>query len=109
MRGSKAIQLIKGIFFILIVRGVSNAFDLTTVAEIFDTVLEWGFRAIMVIFQPELRRAREQLGRGSLLRSSSNTAGADYEKMREAIVKSIRYMTKMRIGALIVFEKETGL
>lgn len=109
MRGTKAIQLIKGIFFILIGRGISNAFDLTTTTEIFDTVLEWGFLAIIVIFQPELRRALEQLGRGSLFRSSSNTAGADYEKMREAIVKSIRYMAKRRIGALIVFEKETGL
>ena len=43
MRGTKAIQLIKGIFFILIGRGISNAFDLTTTTEIFDTVLEWGF------------------------------------------------------------------
>lgn len=109
MRGTKAIQLIKGIFLILVGRAVSNFFDLTTTTELFDTVLEWGFLAIIVIFQPELRRALEQLGRGSLFKGTPAAAGADYDQMREAIIKSVRYMAKRRIGALIVFEKGTGL
>ena len=50
MRGTKAIQLIKGIFFILIGRGISNAFDLTTTTEIFDTVLEWRFICYFFFF-----------------------------------------------------------
>ncbi len=109
MKGTKAIQLIKGIFFILIGRAISNFFDLATTTQMFDTVLEWGFLAIIVIFQPELRRALEQLGRGSLFRTSTAGGTAEHDKMREAMVKSIRYMAKRRIGALIVFEKETGL
>lgn len=109
MKGTKAIQLIKGIFFILIGRAISNFFDLATTTQMFDTVLEWGFLAIIVIFQPELRRALEQLGRGSLFRTSTTSSTAEHDKMREAMVKSIRYMAKRRIGALIVFEKETGL
>ena len=90
MRGTKAIQLIKGIFLILVGRAVSNFFDLTTTTELFDTVLEWGFLAIIVIFQPELRRALEQLGRGSLFKGTPAAAGADYDQMREAIIKSVR-------------------
>lgn len=109
MKGTKAIQLIKGIFFILIGRAVSNFFDLATTTQMFDTVLEWGFLAIIVIFQPELRRALEQLGRGSLFRTSNTGSSTEHDKMREAMQKSIRYMAKRRIGALIVFEKETGL
>lgn len=110
MKGTKAIQLIKGIFFILIGRAISNFFDLATTTQMFDTVLEWGFLAIIVIFQPELRRALEQLGRGSLFRTSSAATSSDeHARMREAMVKSIRYMAKRRIGGLIVFEKETGL
>ena len=109
MKGTKAIQLIKGIYFILIGRAISNFFDLATTTQMFDTVLEWGFLAIIVIFQPELRRALEQLGRGSLFRTSGTASSSEHDKMREAMVKSIRYMAKRRIGALIVFEKETGL
>ncbi len=110
MKGTKAIQLIKGIFFILIGRSISNYFDLTTTTQMFDTVLEWGFLAIIVIFQPELRRALEQLGRGSLFRTNGNgSSTSEHDKLREAMVKSVRYMAKRRIGALIVFERETGL
>ncbi|MFC3420397.1 diadenylate cyclase CdaA [Salinicoccus hispanicus] len=110
MKGTKAIQLIKGIFLILIGRSISNFFDLTTTTQMFDTVLEWGFLAIIVIFQPEVRRALEQLGRGSLFRTNgSSSSTTEKDKLREAMIKSIRYMAKRRIGALIVFEKETGL
>lgn len=109
LRGTKAIQLIKGIIFILVGRALSNFFNLATTTQIFDTVLEWGFLAIIVIFQPEFRRALEQLGRGSLFRSNSPNVAAEHDKLREAMIKSIRYMAKRRIGALIVFEKDTGL
>ncbi|MFA7745712.1 diadenylate cyclase CdaA [Salinicoccus roseus] len=110
MKGTKAIQLIKGIFLILIGRSISNFVDLTTTTQMFDTVLEWGFLAIIVIFQPELRRALEQLGRGSLFRTNGSASSTtEQDKLREAMVKSVRYLAKRRIGALIVFEKETGL
>lgn len=109
MRGTKAIQLIKGIFLILIGRLVSNFFNLTATTAIFDTVLEWGFLAIIVIFQPELRRALEQLGRGSLFKGSSSTTKVTTEKLHKDVLRAVQYMAKRRIGALIVFEKETGL
>lgn len=109
IKGTKAVQLIKGIFFIIIGRAVSNFFDLTTTTQLFDMVLQWGFLAVIVIFQPELRRALEQLGRGSLFRSSSGNDVSEHEKMRQDMVTAVRYMAKRRIGALIVLEKETGL
>lgn len=71
IKGTKAIQLLKGILFILIGKYVSQLLGLTTTTRLFDFVLEWGFLAVIVIFQPELRRALEQLGRGSLFKRSS--------------------------------------
>ena len=75
----------------------------------FDIVIQWGVLALIVIFQPEIRRALEQLGRGSFLKRYTNTYSRDEEKLIQAVSKAVQYMAKRRIGALIVFEKETGL
>lgn len=109
IKGTKAIQLLKGIFFIVIGRLVSDLLDLTTTTRLFDFVLEWGFLAVIVIFQPELRRALEQLGRGSLFKRNASNLKVDRKKLTDDMVKSVQYMAKRRIGALIVIEKETGL
>lgn len=109
IKGTKAIQLLKGIFFILIGRTLSNQLDLTTTTKMFDMVMEWGFLAIIVIFQPELRRALEQLGRGSLFKRNAANMKVNQVKLTDAMVKSVQYMAKRKIGALIVFEKDTGL
>ncbi|AQL56779.1 diadenylate cyclase CdaA [Abyssicoccus albus] len=109
VRGTKAIQLLKGILFILIGKVVSDILNLTTTTSIFNTLLEWGFLVIIILFQPEIRRALEQLGRGSLFRSSNVNKSTERETLVEEMMKSIKYMAKRRIGALIVFEKETGL
>ncbi len=109
IKGTKAVQLIKGIFFILIGRALSDFFDLTTTTQLFDMVLQWGFLAIIVIFQPELRRALEQLGRGGFFKKSTQTVQEEFEKNRADMIKAVQYMAKRRIGALIVFERETGL
>ncbi|MDS8743062.1 TIGR00159 family protein, partial [Streptococcus pneumoniae] len=72
-------------------------------------VLEWGFLAIIIIFQPELRRALEQLGRGKLFSSSTLNEESERNRLIEAMSKSVSYMAKRRIGALISIERETGL
>ncbi|KAF6509280.1 hypothetical protein GS8_3332 [Geobacillus stearothermophilus] len=109
IRGTKAIQLLKGIFLIILVRFVSNYLGLTTLQWLMDQAIIWGFLAIIIIFQPELRRALEQLGRGRLF--TRNMVNEDEERMRmvEAIVKATEYMAKRRIGALISIERETGM
>ena len=66
IKGTKAVQLLKGIFVIIIVRGLSSIFGLNTLGWMMEQALTWGFLAIIIIFQPELRRALEQLGRGRL-------------------------------------------
>ena len=67
-KGTKAIQLLKGIVVIVIGQQVSKMLNLTATSRLFDLVIQWGVLALIVIFQPEIRRALEQLGRGSLFR-----------------------------------------
>src|SRR5690242_14801658 len=64
VRGTKAVQLLKGITVIVVVRMLSQYLGLSTLQWIMDQALTWGFLAIIIIFQPEMRRALEQLGRG---------------------------------------------
>ncbi len=66
IKGTKAVQLLKGIFVLIIARVLTEFFGLNTLLWMMDQVLPFGFLAIIIIFQPELRRALEQLGRGRL-------------------------------------------
>uniref|UniRef100_C5D3W1 Diadenylate cyclase n=1 Tax=Geobacillus sp. (strain WCH70) TaxID=471223 RepID=C5D3W1_GEOSW len=109
IRGTKAVQLLKGIILIILVHIVSNFLGLNTLQWLMDRAITWGFLAIIIIFQPELRRALEQIGRGKLFSRSSSNEDEEQVKMVEAIIKATEYMAKRRIGALISIERETGM
>ncbi|USK80609.1 diadenylate cyclase CdaA [Peribacillus frigoritolerans] len=109
IRGTKAIQLLKGIFVIVIVKSLSNLFGFNTLGWLMAQVMNWGVLAILVIFQPELRRALEQLGRGKLFARGTVPEENQQERLVEEILKASTYMAKRRIGALITIEKGTEL
>jgi diadenylate cyclase len=109
IKGTKAVQLLKGILVILLVRVIGEWLGLVTLSWMMQQAINWGFLAIIIIFQPELRRALEQLGRGKFFSRSSTQDDDNQEKTVEAIVKATDYMAKRRIGALISIEKETGM
>ncbi|GEP19002.1 diadenylate cyclase CdaA [Pediococcus argentinicus] len=108
LRGTKAVQLFRGIVVIALIRVVSWYFGLSTVSWLMDQVINWIVIAMVIIFQPEIRRGLEHLGRGSLFaRTHSQNDAAN--KMIEALDKAIQYMSKRRIGALISIQMDTGL
>ena len=110
IKGTKAVQLLKGIFVIIIARVVTDFLGMDTLGWLLENVISIGFFAIIVIFQPEIRRALEQIGRGKLFaRSSSMQEEEEKNRLIEAMTKSVSYMAKRRIGALISIERETGL
>jgi len=109
IRGTKAVQLLKGILVILLVRLVSEWLGLITLSWMMQQAINWGFLAVIIIFQPELRRALEQLGRGRFFSRSSTQDDDNQEKTVDAIIKATDYMAKRRIGALISIERETGM
>src|SRR5690606_21142839 len=109
IRGTKAVQLINGIFIILILRALADIFGLLTMGWLMEQVITWGFLAIIIIFQPEIRRALEQLGRGRIFTRTRQKEAEKQEKIVNALVKASEYMAKRRIGALISIAQETGM
>ncbi|WP_078543104.1 diadenylate cyclase CdaA [Litchfieldia alkalitelluris] len=109
IRGTKAVQLVNGIIVIVVIRMLSAFFELHTLQWLMDQALTWGFLAVIIIFQPELRRALEQLGRGRIFSRTGSDEDDNQTKLIEGIIKSTDYMAKRRIGALISIERETGM
>ena len=110
IRGKKAVQLLKGIFVIFIIRVATVLLGLDTLGWITKQIIDFGFLAIIIIFQPEIRRALEQIGRGKLFSRSSNLKEEqEQDRLVQAMTKSVGYMAKRRIGALVSIEKDTGL
>lgn len=109
LRGTRALQLFKGIIVVVVLMLASTFLHLSTLKWLMDKALSYGVFAILVIFQPELRRALEQIGRGRLFSRSFTPEEKVMSDTIESVVKSVFYMAKRRIGALIVIERETGL
>jgi len=109
IRGTKAVQLVNGIIVIVVIRMISQFLGLNTLYWIMDQALKWGPLAVIIIFQPELRRALEQLGRGRLFARSGSDEEDKQTKLIESISKATDYMAKRRIGALLSIERETGM
>ena len=108
IRGTRAVQLFRGILIIILVKVVSWYVGLSTVSWLMDQVINWGVIAIVVIFQPEIRRGLEHLGRGSFF-TAHQTANETEEEMIKQLDQAIQYMSKRRIGALISIQMNTGL
>lgn len=109
IKGTKAVQLLKGLFVIIIAWFLTKELGLKTMYWIMEQILTWGFLAVIIIFQPELRRALEQIGRGKLFSRGALQEEEERNRLVESVTKSVGYMAKRRIGALISIERETGL
>ena len=108
IRGTRAEQLVKGLVLLLLTMVVSEYLQLTTMSWMLRQVMTVGLIAIPIVFQPELRRALEQLGRGKIFQRSI-WGPKEFDHFLNEIVKGIMVLVKKRIGALIVIEMETGL
>ncbi|MFD1465344.1 diadenylate cyclase CdaA [Lapidilactobacillus mulanensis] len=109
VRGTKAVQLFNGIIVIVAIKAISYYLNLHTVSYIVDMVINWGVVVLVVIFQPEIRRALERIGRSQFFGSSSHQAQEETDHFINALDKAIQYMSKRRIGALISIQMNTGL
>lgn len=108
VRGTRAAQLLKGIVVVVLTWAISVWLDLYTLKWLMNQMITVGVLAVIVIFQPELRRALEQLGRGRLF-SRASEEDQEYSKRISEVIKAVNYLARRKIGALIVFERDTGL
>jgi len=109
IRGTRAIKLIEGLLVLLVIGVISGWMGLSALSWVFDQI--WGvvFVSLAVIFQPELRRALEQLGRGQMFMSSTVLSAADAAQVIDEITSAVVSCAKTKTGVLIVIERSTGL
>lgn len=105
----KMALLFKGVLIVVILKIVSDIFNLATIGFLLDYVITWGPLALIVIFQPEIRNVLEQLGRSQLLGRHKVLTVDEREKMVYEIMQAVEYLKKYRIGALIVIERDNSL
>jgi len=113
IRGTKAVQLLQGLAVLVIASALSKAFGLYTVNWLLRNTMTVVLVALPVVFQPELRRTLEQLGRGKILTEPIPFLGkeeyVDSTKTSEELVQTILTLANNKTGALIVLEQKTGL
>ena len=105
----KMVLLFKGILFIVALKLISDIFNLVTISFLINYIIEWAPLAIIIIFQPEIRNVLEQLGRSQLLGRHKVLTVDEREKVVYEIVNAVEYLKRMRIGALIVIERDNSL
>lgn len=108
VRGTRAIQLLKGILMLVGTWVISIWLDLYTLQWLMNQMFTFGVVTVLIIFQPELRRALEQLGRGRLFSRTYIESKDEMQRIND-ILRAVNYLAKRKIGALIVFERSTGL
>lgn len=110
IRGTRAVRLVIGISVLVLVYGLAVAFDLRLLTRIVETGAVVGLFALVVIFQPELRRALEQIGRvGSFAWLLSPAESRVVEHVATEVARAAAEMSVDGHGALIVLQRETGL
>ncbi len=105
----KMVLIVKGVLLIIAIELISKIFNLYTVGLILEYVLEWGPLAIIIIFQPEIRSVLESIGRTQLLGRHKILTVDEREKVVCEIMKSVEYLKRNRIGALIVIERDISI
>jgi len=109
IRGTRAIQLVKGLMVLFAAGVVARWLELTTVVYILGYAQMALIVAVPVVFQPELRRALEQLGRGKLFAPTLSLPETEMDEVMDEVVAACDVLGRNKIGAIIVLERETGL
>jgi len=110
VKDTRAYQLVKGIIILLVATQLSEWLQLTTINYILKNTMTYGVLALLVVFQPELRRALEQIGRSKFKDIFVIDEESKEDKIRKAIdeiIRSVDVLSKTFTGALIVIERNT--
>lgn len=117
VRESRAEQLVKGLLLLIVVFALANYLNLHMLKELLTMFFQFSLVAVLIVFQPELRRALEQMGRNGVskpLSLASAPKDTEAELMSErkgiaAVADACMMLQKQKMGALIVFERKTKL
>ena len=108
IRGTRAVQLIKGIAVLLIANVLSEFLSLNILHYILNSVVTYGVLLFIVVFQPELRKTLEQMGSTNIRKFFDIEDTSSLQSVDE-VVLAVEQMARDKTGALIVYEKESSL
>jgi diadenylate cyclase len=109
IRETRAEQVLKGLAILLFATKLSEILQFNTIFWILKNTATVGVIALLIVFQPELRRALEQIGRGQLFDRLFFRDDKDPSILISEVVRSVQNMARLKIGALIVIERKTGI
>ncbi len=113
LRETRAGQLVKGILVLMVVSLCARWFNLVSLQWLLNTVFEFALVAVAIIFQPELRRALEKVGRSNFTAivkgQTPQEEKENAQRCIEAVCRAAGAMQKQKVGALVVFERNTLL
>ena len=109
MQETRAEQLLKGLVLVLIILPISYVLKLDMLNFIINKTLTIGVLSVVIIFQPEIRRALEHLGRSAFEDIHNMPTGENRVEIVDEIVTAVESLAETKTGALIVIEQKTGL
>lgn len=109
LKDTRAVSLLKGLLVLAFINVVSHTLNLYVINWILQQGMTVLLFALPVVFQPELRRALEQLGRGRIFNRAQNVSEAEMDSAINEVMAAARVMSREHTGALMVFEREVGL
>ena len=112
LRKTSSGRVMRGILIFLLAMFLSYALDLTATSFVLDRVVELGILALVILFQPELRRLLEKMGSGRIgqvFASSKEPEGAEVERAIQQTTEAYADMSRDKVGALMVFERQNLL
>lgn len=112
IRGTRAVQILTGVIVLLGLLGIANVLHLLLLGSILNLIVIGAAVSLPIVFQPELRRALEQLGRGDFFRLHEvdpNAGARADDKVMAMLAKAAFLLSRNKYGALVVIEQHTGL
>ena len=106
---TRAVQVLKGVGVFVLFATVCDLIGLTTISWLLTQFLSIAAIMLVILFQPELRRAFEKVGTGRIIDISFTEENQDEIEAVEELQRAILNLSMRKVGALIVFEKKTGL
>ncbi len=106
---SRTTQIFKGIIFLVIVQAIARYFGLETLAYLTDNIMNWGFLALIIIFQPEIRALLEKVGKSNMFNRMNTLSGTEKEDLVQALMDATSNLAESKTGALITLEQANSL
>jgi diadenylate cyclase len=108
-RGTRAVQMLVGVGFLIATAVVARKLELATLGWMFDNFWSFWVIALVVLFQPEFRRALTRIGQGRILQSLVGASVRERARVADELAQAVEALAERKTGALIVLERATGL